>query len=194
MAGESCSHVMVAGPELEIAKGKIALHDKSLFVGIVYMRLVDRARRHADQQRLAVIGAIDVQHTRHQARPDLDPGCALGAPGARARQLHALRVDARQNAVEYGGRRHVVAVPLGRIETVEHTLPIRDGRAQAVIGLKPRSECRPRLTAKQAQRILGRKNVFRLYWLRHVCNCPTARWIQLFTVPTGTEESAESSS
>jgi len=49
------------------AEGEIALDDKRLFLGVMGMRLVDRARRHADQQRLPVIGAIDVQHARYQA-------------------------------------------------------------------------------------------------------------------------------
>src|ERR1700752_1338871 len=42
-------NMIVAGGELEIAKGQIALDNERFFVRVMGMRVVDRARRHADQ-------------------------------------------------------------------------------------------------------------------------------------------------
>jgi hypothetical protein len=134
-----------------------------------------------------------MQHARQDAGRNLTPFRGIGTPGARARQLHAFGVNPRQNAVKDADRRRLTA-PLRRVEIGERALPIIDGGAQTIIGLKSRGHLRARFAAQQAQGILSRKNIFRLYWFRHVCNCPIARCIQLFTVPTGTAESAESSS
>ena len=152
MRGGRRRDMEVAGVQLAIAEGEVALENERLFVGVVRVRVIGRAGRHPDQQILPVLRAVDMEQPPFDAGADIEPVRPLPRVWSGCPADRAFAVDPVENLFEQPGGAARPPPPAGRKRRSPNTRP-GPATPRPISALR---RARGVLLAEQAEDILGR--------------------------------------